>query len=92
MIKVAIYAIYDRKAEDILGGQVTLHRHEATAVRMFDDIAKLPNSQLARHPQDHVLIRLGYINEELDLEPETTVVLEGSTWKVQNDNQQEKQP
>lgn len=60
------YAIYDRTAGDILSGVITLHAHEAAAVRAFADVVLSPNSILARHPDDFVLLEMGAIETPTD--------------------------
>lgn len=58
-----IYAIYDTKAEDILGPIINV-KHEAVATRMFMDGIFQKDSQLAAHADDYELIRLGFLHDD----------------------------
>jgi hypothetical protein len=84
-MRQGLYCIYDRLAGIILG-PVQLHRHDAAAVRTFDEIARMENSTVGRHPADFALIRVGhlYIDEEVAVHAETVVILEGSQWAAMN--------
>lgn len=77
--KLGLYAIYDQLAGSIIGG-VHLHKHDAPAVRFFNDVAEGPNSQIARHPEDFVLLRIGLISEDGYCDADRTVILEGKSW------------
>lgn len=85
-----IYAIYDNVAEAIIGG-LHLHPHQAPAVRMFGDIAKLPNSQIALHPQDFDLLMLGTLLDDNTIEPAKKVIpiITGAAWSAAQQPQQE---
>lgn len=73
-----IIAIYDKRAEDIVG-ILQMHHHEATAVRMFADVAMNETSQIRRHPEDYDLIQLGTLNNDNNrITPEYRVILTGS--------------
>lgn len=78
-----IYAIYDNVAEEIIGG-LHLHPHQAPAIRMFGDIAKLPNSQIGMHPQDFDLLLLGTLLDDNSIEPSKRVVpiITGEAWSA----------
>lgn len=78
-IKGSLYAIYDVKAHDLLGNQmgITVHKHEATAVRMFADAAAFPNSMIGKHPEDYALVRLGHMDDDHRIEEAYKVVLTG---------------
>lgn len=70
-----VYAIYDTKAEDILGPLLNV-KHEAVAVRMFQDAIVQPDSQLKAHADDYELIRLGYIDDTgRSLVPDAAVIV-----------------
>lgn len=56
-----IYAIYDKLAEDIIGG-LHLHNAEATAIRWFADIVTDKRTAVAQHPDDYELQCLGSID------------------------------
>lgn len=75
-----IYAIYDNVAEAIIGG-LHLHSNAAPAIRMFGDVALMPNSSVQLHPSDFDLIQLGTIQEDGTITESTrTLVLTGATW------------
>lgn len=79
-MRKGLYVIVDRKAEEILGNIIHVTRHEAPAVRSFDDAARMPQSIIGQHPEDFDLVRLGYLEEDLTLTVETETILRGSTW------------
>lgn len=53
-----IYAVWDRKAEDFVGGQYSLmmFKHDAPAVRFFGDMCVDPKSVMGQHPEDFDLV------------------------------------
>lgn len=53
-----IYAIYDKKAQSIIGG-LQLHKHDAAAIRLFSEYAKDPQTVLHKYLADFVLLHLG---------------------------------
>lgn len=87
MIKKGLYAIIDSLANDTVGG-VHIHQHEATAVRFFSDVAGLQGSQIALHPTDYNLVRLGYINHDFALTAEYVVVMTGEQWLASQPKQE----
>lgn len=76
-----IYVVHDKVAASIIGG-AHLHKHDAAAVRFFADIASIQDSQIARHPHDFALYRVGSIDLETGvLTAETPeVVIDGASW------------
>lgn len=79
-----IYIIVDEVTQDIVGIPM-LFRHEAAAVRMFSDLARMPNSDVARHIQDIRLVRIGLLEDDtLQITPDLHTVLEGGTWAAAN--------
>lgn len=74
-----IYAVYDNVAESIIGG-LQLHYHDAPAIRMYSDIANMPNSTIGMHPQDYDLLDLGTLNDNATVTPERRTVLTGAAW------------
>lgn len=86
MIIQGLYAIYDKKAEDIVGNVIYLHRHEAAAVRMFADAASSPNSPVKKYPGDFCLIRLAVLKQDANekfptlVSAEPAEVINGETW------------
>lgn len=73
-----IYAIYDKVADDL--GPLTTHRHVASAIRMFSDVATNQQTMVGQHPHDYELRCLGYINSDHQIEPANDVVLTGENW------------
>lgn len=73
-----IYAIYDRVADSIIGGLQT-HKHDAAAVRAFTDVARDSQTMIHRHPADYDLVKLGYVTHQCTLDPEYSLLLNGST-------------
>lgn len=83
-MRTGIYCIFDTKASMAIGG-LHLHKHDATAVRFFNDVAALKDSMISRHPEDFQLIQLGSFEDDADnqlfgLDGNTRIVLEGHQW------------
>lgn len=76
-----IYAVYDNVAEEIVGG-LHLHPHQAPAIRMFSDVAKLPNSQIGLHPADFDLLLLGTLLDDNTIESakKNIPIITGAAW------------
>jgi hypothetical protein len=74
-----IIAIVDNVAAD-LAGPLTLHGHDATAIRFFSDVATHPESQVGKHINDFDLVQLGFLTDELEIVPDKRVILTGSQW------------
>lgn len=74
-----LYIIWDKVTQDI-NGMVTVHQHEAAAIRFFSDVAGMENSPIIRHPQDYCFKRIGWIDDQGHVVPEDTIILEGATW------------
>lgn len=95
-----LYIIVDKVTKDVVSPIAAIHRHDAAAIRMFDDIAKAPNSAIAARPSDYALVKLGELSEELAITCEEQdgqlgyikpiTVIEGSTW-AELRNQQTKE-
>lgn len=60
-MKQKLYVVYDLKAECPLG-VIQWFSNDAAAVRMFESICRAPNTMLAEHPEDFVLLCLGVID------------------------------
>lgn len=85
-----IYAIYDNQAKQYVGG-LHLHAADAAAIRMFGDIARDPQTMVARHTEDFELHKLGHVdlttgvlytsNEETTY---PTVIITGDQWTAVN--------
>lgn len=76
-----IYAIRDIVAQMLTGG-LYLHKHEASAIRFFGDVAADPQSLIGKHPEDFELIQLGYLSIKDEIIPSTKTVLTGTVWKA----------
>lgn len=78
-----IYAILDKVADALTGGLQT-HKHEAAAIRVFVDIANDPQTTIAHHPDDFVLLCLGQVNEDhtITAMERPLEILTGSAWKA----------
>lgn len=83
-ILCGLYAIYDNKAGAIVG-PIMQHKHIATALRLFTDMMADPTSIAAKHPADFDLIHLGYLNDDVTIEPldPFTDIMTGSQWLEQ---------
>lgn len=62
-MRKGIYAIYDNKAQSILG-ILWMVSHIAVAIRTFTDYARAENSNIPKYPQDYDLIQLGTLSED----------------------------
>lgn len=76
-----IYAILDTKTNDYMGNAfaLSIHKHQAAAVRFFSDVFHSPHSPLAAHPEDYTLVQLGYLDLDNQLVPEYMVILEAQS-------------
>lgn len=61
-MNVSIYAIFDTKAQCFWVPFIL--PNDATAIRQFTDIACSDDTEIARHPLDFELYRLGVINRQ----------------------------
>lgn len=85
-MRTGIYAIYDTKADTIVGG-LHLHKHHPPAVRMFTDIAGSKDTMINRHPNDFSLIQLGTLVDDdtgLTIQPHFEVIITGAQWGAIN--------
>lgn len=57
-----LYAIQDTLAESLLGG-LHLFITDAQAIRFFGDLCSDKQTSIARHPNDHQLVKLGELDE-----------------------------
>lgn len=89
--KAGLYAIVDTLAADILGNTnaITLHKHEATAVRFFSDIAGTQGTLINQHPEDCELHRLGWLMEDNTVVPDHAVIITGKLWAAAQQPQKE---
>lgn len=74
-----IYAILDTVADTIIGG-LTIHKHDAAAIRFFADVASMPDSRVGQHPHDYNLMCLGCITTDNTIEADDTLILSGASW------------
>lgn len=75
-----VYAIYDNVGKAIIGG-LHLHKHQAAAVRFYQDVATAPGTLLAKHAEDYDLVQLGHLKDTA-LQSDFKVVLQGKVWKA----------
>lgn len=62
-MKMGLYVVLDTKAAMALGGLLQF-RHDAAAVRVFQEIYKDPQSAVSKHPADFQLMRVGEFDDE----------------------------
>lgn len=74
-----IYAVYDNVAQAVIGG-LQLHYHDAPAIRMYSDIAHMPESTIGMHPQDYDLLDLGTLTDDPEIYSARRTVLTGAAW------------
>jgi len=84
-----IIAIIDTVALDI-AGPLQLHQHEATAIRMFGDVAAdpHPNNNIRNHIEDFQLVELGILDDDLTIIAGRRVIMTGSQYAAARDAQQ----
>lgn len=83
MQKQMLIAIKDNKAEDLSTDKyIQLHKHIATAVRMFTDVATSEQSTVGKHLDDFDLIQLGFITEELKIVPAYEILMTGKALRA----------
>lgn len=73
-----IVAIEDTVADD-LATNITLHSHEATALRWWKDAATQPG-WLREHLSDHQLVQLGWLEKDGTIAPDRIVLVTGDQW------------
>jgi len=79
-----IYAIRDTLAETLLGG-LHLFITDAQAIRFFGDLASDNQTAIARHPNDHELVKLGELDERTGVVQAFVspfVVITGAQWRA----------
>lgn len=85
-VQLHLYAIVDTLAKDLVGGisAVTAHKHEATAMRFFSDMATAQGSAIPAHADDFEFVRLGYLTVHTDgtisIEPDPRIAITGRQW------------
>lgn len=84
-----LVAIIDIMAEDITPLHcIWIHRHLATAIRMYHDIANDPQTQVHQHIDHYDLVQLGTLNELNRITPTYALLLSGKTYQASLQNQQ----
>lgn len=81
-----IYAVRDLVADYILSGLI-MEYTDAPAIRAFHDALANPQSMLAQHPKDYVLLDLGEINLDTGVIIGATpiIIATGSSWLEQKE-------
>lgn len=78
----AIVAIIDRVTGD-LAGPITLHAHDAAAIRFFGDVASMDGTQVKQHILDHDLVELGVLDgDTLCITPTNRTIVTGAQWQA----------
>lgn len=76
-----IFAVYDLKSMTILGAVLMMHKHDAPAIRDFNDALSDDRGIFSKHPEDYNLLCLGDIDDEGSIIPAgPRVVLTGEAW------------
>lgn len=83
-----IIAIVDIVTNDIVG-PLQVFPHEAPAIRMFGDVAADERTQIHAHVVDHHLIRFGYLNDDLTIEPNRDILITGAQWLAVNSKKEQ---
>lgn len=78
-----LIAIEDRVAHDIVG-PIQIFPHAAPALRMFGDVAADNRTQIATHVEDHDLVQLGILNDDLTVTAQREILITGAQWKALN--------
>lgn len=78
-----LYVIRDTVAMAAVS-QIMMFPHDAVAVRSFSDIASDPQTNLSRHVDDHELMCIGELDDELCVILSTVarLVLTGTAWRA----------
>lgn len=75
-----LIAIIDKVTNDIVG-PIMLHRHSAPAIRVFDTVARMDNSQVGQHIQDHELWQLAELDDDtLEITANKILIITGTSW------------
>lgn len=77
----AIYAIIDTVAFAIAGNPQLLNS-DAAAIRRFGDVLAQQGNPISDHPDDHILVCLGELNENFGLQPPYRLHQEGTETHV----------
>lgn len=75
-----IVAIIDKVAGDIVG-PLMMEKHPATALRLFDDLARDTRSTINMHLKDHEMWVIGTIDDgTLEITPRKDILMTGELW------------
>lgn len=77
-----LIAIIDNKSNEMVGNYIYIHKHLATAVRMFQDAASDQSSMLSRHIDDFDLVQLGDIDEDHKITPTREILITGKAMRA----------
>lgn len=58
-----IYTVYDKAAGMVIGG-LHMHKHDAAAIRMFDDAARDERGMIGKHVTDFELVKVGEVKDD----------------------------
>lgn len=82
-MKRLIVAIIDNKSGDTVPQTMLwIHKHLATAVRMYGDVANDPKGQIHHHMEDYDLVQLGEINSQNEITPAYEILMTGQAFKA----------
>lgn len=71
----------DNKAQDFVPQTlIFIHKHIATAVRMYTDAVADPKSQICKHVEDFDLIQLGTIDDENNIVLDQKLLVSGAAY------------
>lgn len=84
-----IIAFVDNVTNDIVG-PLQLHHHAAAAIRLFGEVARMENSQVGKHIQDHDVVLLGELDDAWRITPAYEIILTGEQWAQAQQAPQEK--
>lgn len=85
-----LIAIRDNKANEIVAGHISMHKHAATAVRMYMDLITNEKLHFQKHLEDYDLVQLGYHlqpdgTDKHIIEPAYEVLMKGAAVKAQGE-------
>lgn len=78
-----LIAIVDTLANDIVG-PIQIFAHPAPAIRMFGDVASDNRTTIHQHVEDHQLVQLAVLNDDLSITEQREVLMTGAQWRAVN--------
>lgn len=88
-----IVAIIDNKANDIVPQtMVWIHKHSATAVRMYIDAVSDTRGQMFHHLEDYDLVQLGELDDNNLINPSYEIIMTGKAYKASIKPEEPTQP